>query len=356
MDLMLVLAICAAPFLVFWLLVVFRGRESPTASDKATAKKKGDTQAVLGVAPAGPPPPPPSPPTPPPHGPSAAAWAAPPQVGSELGAYRLLELLGEGGMGVVFRARHRSEAFARKQGGDVALKVLLPQLAAREDIRERFEREAAMALDLDHPGIVRVFELVLDAGRLALAMELVSGRALSDVIGAVTGPIPWPRAWPMAEQLLDAVGYLHDKGVLHRDLKPENVMVTSEGQLKVLDFGTAKDTSSGTTKTGTGMGTVAYMAPEQYRDAKRVDARADIYALGMTLYEMLAGRLPWDSSETSDFEILTRKAQGDLPPPTDFYPDIPEGVVAAVTRSLAPSPDQRFATAGELKQALAASA
>jgi serine/threonine protein kinase len=131
-------------------------------------------------------------------------------------------------------------------------------------------------------------------------------------------------------------------------------MVTSEGQLKVLDFGIAKDTSSGTTKTGMGMGTVAYMAPEQYRDAKRVDARADIYALGMTLYEMLAGRLPWDSSETSDFEILTRKAQGDLPPPTDFYPDIPEGVVAAVTRSLAPSPDQRFATVGELKQAASA--
>jgi len=237
----------------------------------------------------------------------------------------------------------------------VAVKVLLPQLAARADVRERFEREAAMVLDLEHPGIVQVFELVIDSGRLALAMQLVTGPALSERIGARTGPIPWEQVWPLASQLLDAVGYLHGEGVLHRDIKPENVMVAADGQLKLLDFGIAKDEGSSKTKTGMGMGTVAYMAPEQYRDAKNVDARADIYAVGMTLYEMLAGQLPWEGGQTSDFDILTLKAQGELPPLARFCPDIPAAVVEAVTQSLATDPDRRFATAGQLEQALAAS-
>jgi serine/threonine protein kinase len=155
-----------------------------------------------------------------------------------------------------------------------------------------------------------------------LVMDLAEGRPLSEVIGQETGPIPWDRAWPMFKQMLDAVAYAHEHKVVHRDLKPENVILSPEGQLKVLDFGIAKDMEGGKTKTGTGMGTVDYMAPEQYTDASKVDQRADIYALGMTLYEMLAGRLPWDPVAT-EFQVMTLKSKGDFPPPTAFYPHIP---------------------------------
>jgi formylglycine-generating enzyme required for sulfatase activity len=137
----------------------------------------------------------------------------------------------------------------------------------------------------------------------------------------------------MFDGLLGAVSHAHGAGVIHRDLKPENIMVCKGGELKVLDFGIARDESSGKTKTGTGMGTVDYMAPEQYTDASKVDARADIYALGMTLYEMVAGRLPW-APEATEFEVLNAKASGNLPPPTQFYPDIPPELVSVIAQAM----------------------
>ncbi len=259
---------------------------------------------------------------------------------SQLGAYRLLGLIGEGGMGSVYRAQHTQSAVAERQGGEVVIKVMHPQYANREDFRARFEREADVGLRLDHPNLVNVHDLVMDGGQLALVMEYVEGRPLSKMIGEETGPIPWERAWPMFAQLLDGVAHAHAAGVVHRDLKPENIMVTPDGTIKVLDFGIAKSDDGGKTKTGTGLGTVDYMAPEQYLDAKRVDHRADIYALGMTLYEMLAGRLPWGVS-TTEFEVLDWKRRGDLPPPTDFYPSIPPHIVDAVMGCLAVDLDER---------------
>jgi len=264
---------------------------------------------------------------------TAPQGASSPSLGSSVGAYQVQGHVGEGGMGAVFRGRHRTAAIAARQGGDVAIKVMHAQYARNEDFQNRFEREASLGLKLDHPGVIKVYDLVVDGGNLALVMELVEGRPLSEVIGNETGPIPWSRARPMFAQLLAAVGHAHSHGVVHRDLKPENVMVTTGGVLKILDFGIAKETDSGATRTGTGMGTVHYMAPEQYTDAKHVDSRADIYALGMTLYEMLAGRLPWQDT-ASDFEILNLKAQGGISPPTDFYPDIAPEVVAVLMRAL----------------------
>ncbi len=270
-------------------------------------------------------------------GPGSAV--APPEA---IGAYRVFAVVGAGGMGAVFRGRHRSEAMALRQGGDVAIKVMHPEFARRRAFQDRFEREAAMGLRLDHPGIVRVHDLISDAGTLALVMEWVEGRPLSDVIGAVTGPLPWFKARPLIGQLLAAVAAAHAQGVVHRDIKPDNALLGHDGQLKILDFGIAKDAARSGTRTGVTMGTVAYMAPEQYTDAKRVDARADLYALGMTLYEMLAGRLPWDA-DTPEFVVLQRKHAGDLPPPTTFYPGIPAPVVEAVMRALAPEPEARWA-------------
>jgi serine/threonine protein kinase len=209
-----------------------------------------------------------------------------------------------------------------------------------------------MGLKLVHPGIVKVYDLVVGTGgTLAIAMELAEGRPLSDVIGMETGPIPWERAWPMFRQMLEAVSYAHEHNVVHRDIKPENVIVSSSGQLKILDFGIAKDMEGGKTKTGTGMGTVNYMAPEQYTDAKSVDQRADIYALGMTLYEMLAGRLPWDSG-TTDFQVMTVKSKGELPPPTDFYSDIPPGVVQALQKAVEVDKAMRFSGVAAMAKAL----
>ncbi len=272
-------------------------------------------------------------------------------VPEEIGAYRILGEIGEGGMGTVYRARHRSVTIAERQHGDVAIKVMHANLARSADFQARFEREANLGLSLDHPGIVKVYDLVLDGGVLALVMELVEGRPLSEVIGNETGPIPWDRARPMFEQLLRVVGYAHSQGVIHRDLKPDNVMVMPDGRMKVLDFGIAKEAGSQATMTGTGMGTADYMAPEQHTDAKSVDGRADIYALGMTLYEMLAGRLPWDSG-LDVVGVLQRKVSGSLPPPTAFYPDIPPQIVEVVRRATSGAREERFESVDEILMAL----
>jgi serine/threonine protein kinase len=163
-----------------------------------------------------------------------------PNLSDAIGAYRILGELGQGGMGVVVRAKHRTAAIAKRQGGEVAIKVLHAQYAQDEVFRDRFEREASMGLKLDHPNIVKVHDLVIDGGNLALVMDLAAGRPLSEVIGHETGPIPWERAWPMFKQILAAVSYAHEHNVVHRDIKPENVIVSPKGKLKVLDFGIAK--------------------------------------------------------------------------------------------------------------------
>ena len=272
-------------------------------------------------------------------------------VPNQVGAYRILGHIGDGGMGTVYRGQHRSAEISARQGGEVAVKVMHPHIARNMAFAERFEREAGLGLKLDHPGICRVHDLVMDGGVLALVMELVEGEPLSDIIGSKTGPIPWERAWPMFEQLLESVAYMHSQRVLHRDIKPENVLVTGEGKLKLLDLGIAKDTGSGKTKTGVGMGTVDYMAPEQHTDAGSVDERADVYSLGMTLYEMLAGRLPW-GGDAGIAVVLQRKLSGQIPPPTDFYPDIAPEVVEALMGALATDRGERTSSAAAFGVAL----
>ncbi len=227
-----------------------------------------------------------------------------------------------------------------------------PQLAGNHAFRERFLREAHLGMRLVHPGIVTVHELIADGEVLAIVMELVEGRSLATIIGQETGPIPWVRARSMVDQLLAAVEYAHGQGVIHRDLKPDNVMVGSDGRLRILDFGIARQVGgTGVTQTGTGMGTVDYMAPEQHTDAKSVDERADVYALGMTLYEMLAGRLPW-ADDLDAVGVLHRKLTGEIPPPTAFYPDIPSQVTSVVMATLATDRGMRIPTVATLRQRL----
>jgi hypothetical protein len=280
----------------------------------------------------------------------------PPRATTSFGAYQLFEWVGEGGMGTVYRGRHRVAAMAARQGGDVAVKLLHPEIVRRDRASARLADEAETLAALDHPNIVKAWDIVEEGGRLALVMEWVPGRSLSELIGRETGPIPWDRARPLVRPLLDAVAYAHRQGVVHRDLKPDNIRVTPDGTVKVLDFGIARlGEGRGHTKTGTGMGTVCYMAPEQYADARGVDARADVYALGMTIYEIVAGRLPWDGTET-EFAIQTRKHAGDIPSPTKFYPSIPPWVVAAIMGALVADPAGRIPTADVLARKLASTA
>jgi len=217
-------------------------------------------------------------------------------VGKTIAHYEITAKIGEGGMGVVYRARDT------KLGRDVALKVLPEQFARDPQRMGRFSREARVLASLNHPNIASIYGVEEQNGVHALVMELVEGPTLADRISE--GPIPLDEALPLAEQMAQALEYAHEHGVIHRDLKPANVKVTEEGTVKVLDFGLAKAMEDeaatgdpadsptltlGATKAGVILGTAAYMAPEQAR-AKRVDKRADIWAFGVVLYEMLTGQ------------------------------------------------------------------
>jgi len=242
---------------------------------------------------------------------------------------------------MVLRARHRSEVIAERQGGDVALKLMRREMASRPDFRQRFEREAGVGLRLEHPGIVNVHDLVVDGENLALVMELVDGRPLNEAFAGQQ--VPPKQVVDLVLQIAEALNHAHEAGVVHRDLKPANVMVDGEGRPRILDFGIAKERGGSGTRTGTGMGTVAYMAPEQYRDAKRVDRRADVYALAMIAYELLAGRLPFDEP-CSEFSLLRSKAEGDLPPILRYAPQVGGPVDEVLSMGLAAEIEDRFYT------------
>jgi serine/threonine protein kinase len=271
-----------------------------------------------------------------------------------IGAYRILDVVGEGGMGRVFRARHRTDALARRQGGDVALKVLHPQFARRPKIALRFEREAELGIKLDHPCVVRVHQLIMDRGQVALVMELVHGRQINEIYRPANGPVTWKTIEPLFMQLLDAVAHAHEQGVIHRDLKPDNIMITADDQIKVLDFGIAKDLDDGMTQTGLGMGTVDFMAPEQYTNAKHVGPTADIYALGVMLYQLLSARLPWNAGD-SKFTIMEQKKVGKFPSPAEYSQTIPTHVAQAIELCISADPKNRPASAADLKELLSQS-
>lgn len=268
-----------------------------------------------------------------------------------LGRYRVGERLGQGGFGSVYRARHLDAATARRHGGDIALKVLEREAAADPMWRARFERETTLLSARIHPGIVQILDRELDASPPWYAMELVPGRPLEALIEDEVGPIPAQRAVPMFRALSAIVGTLHSAGVVHRDLKPDNVMVRPDGQLVLIDFGIAKapekilDTS-----TKGAFGSPFYMAPEQHYRAADADPQSDIYSLGMTLYQMLAGRLPFGPQDGL-VDVFMAKQQG-LQPPTVFYPHIPGELVDLVMWCLAPEPARRPQSVADLLTAL----
>jgi serine/threonine-protein kinase len=250
--------------------------------------------------------------------------------------YEILGRLGSGGMGVVYRARHR--------GLDrvVALKVLAPKLP--EEFQIRFEREARAIARLDHRGCVRV----LDCGRGYIAMELLAGPTLAELL-ADDGQLSFTRALAIARELAGALAHAHAHGVLHRDLKPENVIVSPRGAV-LIDFGLAAlDDAAPLTLKGMCIGSPSYLAPERLRGAVH-DERADLYALGVTLYEMLAGLKPFVG--TTPQEVMHHALHRPPRPLRAVRPDVPPALEALVSRALAKDPARRFADAEALCSAL----
>jgi serine/threonine protein kinase/nitrous oxidase accessory protein NosD len=265
-----------------------------------------------------------------------------------LGRYRIEEKLGQGGMGAVYLA-HDSKLDRR-----VAIKVLPSESVHDPDAVARFQREAKALAKLSHPGIVQAFDSEEQDGRHFLVMEYVAGQSLADLLKA-KGRVPPLQAADYVHQAALALHHAHQKGLIHRDIKPSNLLLTPDGQIKVLDLGLARflqdqigDPSR--TREGTVMGTPDYMAPEQFRDARHVDARSDIYALGCTLYHLLTGRVPFPG--TSLAEKCTGHEEREPPPVEELCPDAPAGLALVVRRMMAKHPADRFQTAGELAEAL----
>jgi serine/threonine-protein kinase len=261
-----------------------------------------------------------------------------------VGKYRFVERIGRGGMGTVYRAM--DEALER----EVAIKILNSEITEPETLK-RFRAEALTLARLNHPGIATIYDLYQDRGELMMVMEFVHGETLQR-LSERAGPMPLPQATSMCLLALDALAYAHRLGIVHRDLKPSNLMVTDTGVVKVMDFGIARIMGSEhLTSDGSMMGTPAYMAPEQVRSAE-VDWRADLYSMGVVLYRLLTGRLPFEAETPI---AIAQKQLYDPPTPlTLARPDLPLWCEAVLERALAKSPDRRFQTAEEFKAALAA--
>ena len=254
--------------------------------------------------------------------------------------YALVESLGFGGMGEVYLAH--DEVLDR----DVALKMLRKPYAGDEGFAERFRREALSAASLSHPNIVQVYDRGETAdGTSYIAMEYVSGGTLKEQIEA-KGPFEAPKAAAVAAQIAEALGAAHERGVIHRDIKPQNVVVTSSGDLKVTDFGIAKAASVVTSSaSGAVFGTAGYISPEQAL-GDPVDPASDLYSLGVVIYEMLTGELPYTADNS--IAVCMKHVTEPLRPPRSLNPAIPEEIDAVVVKLLAKDPADRYPGAAEL--------
>ena len=280
------------------------------------------------------------------------------QPGTTLGPYQVIAKIGEGGMGEVYQARDT------KLDRDVALKVLPEAFTSDPDRLARFEREAKVLASLNHPNIGSIYGLEEADGVRALVLELVEGPTLADRIKQ--GPIPIDEALPIAKQIAEALEAAHERGVIHRDLKPANIKVREDGTVKVLDFGLAKafqadmgdpglsasptiSLTAAATQMGMVIGTAAYMSPEQAR-GKLVDRRADVFAFGVVLYEMLTGQRPFQGDDVS----LTLVAVMTFEPDLELLPETLSPTFRAyVSRCLAKDPKERVQAVGDVRLALA---
>lgn len=265
-------------------------------------------------------------------------------VGKRFGNFHIVAEAGRGGMGVVYRAR--DVVLSR----DVALKVL-PSRLARDTVHvERFLREARTAALLKHPSICQILSVGEHRGIYYIAMEFIEGATVSDIMRD-RGPFELDRALEVMRQVCDALGAAHSHGIIHRDIKPQNIMIDTDGRVRVLDFGLAKAAYGSTDLTGDGiiLGTPLYMSPEQCQ-GEPIDARTDIYSLGVTLFELLAGHPPFDPS--TPVALMYQIVQAPFPPIQEHNPSAPPEAVDLLDKMTAKSPEHRYQTARELAHAL----
>src|SRR2546421_5654781 len=263
------------------------------------------------------------------------------------GRYELEELVGTGGMSSVFRAQ--DTLLERK----VALKILHEQYTSDEDYVERFRREARAVAGLSHPNIVTVIDRGEQDGRQFIVFEYVDGESLKQLVDR-TGPLPVAAAVELALQVARALAFAHQQGLVHRDVKPQNVLLNDDGRAKVTDFGIARslDVQQGMTQSGTVMGTSDYIAPEQAR-GERVDEQTDVYSLGVVLYELLTGEVPFPGD---NFVAVAMRHINEPPPSVRVRrPDVPARLDAAIQRAMAKESTDRFASMGEFATELEAS-
>jgi eukaryotic-like serine/threonine-protein kinase len=296
------------------------------------------------------------------RGNDAAPTPMPPQVGQVVNnKYRLLRHIGDGGMGSVYEARHET------LGTTVALKFLHLEFSRREGLVQRFLQEARASAQIQSPHVVRVSDVDQAAeGDVFIVLEYLEGRTLQTLYEELYRAgrrLPYPEALDYAAQMLDGVEAAHKAGIVHRDLKPDNVMITADPKgaplLKLLDFGIAKlkvlgvaggPQAPGLTRPGAMMGTPEYMAPEQAYSADAVDARADIFSLGVIIFEMLAGRRPIGGDDPHDLAGAYRS--GRIARLTDLVPTLAPELAAAVHRAIAPLPGDRFPDAAAMREAI----
>jgi serine/threonine-protein kinase len=264
-------------------------------------------------------------------------------IGITVGKYRIVDKLGRGGMGTVYKAVDQT------LDREVAIKVLNPDLTDA-DVLKRFRGEAVTLARLNHPGIATIFELHHQQGdELLMVMEFVRGETFHELSDRL-GPLAPPQAAHLCMQVLDALGHAHRGGVVHRDLKPANLMITEAGVVKVMDFGIARVLGSEHfTHGGYMMGTPAYMAPEQVL-GREIDGRADLYSVGVVLFRLLSGHLPF-KADTAISMVQMQISEAPTPLAV-FRPDLPEWCTAIVDRALAKSPSDRFQSAEEFRAAL----
>lgn len=257
-----------------------------------------------------------------------------PAPAKKIGGYQILEEIGRGGMGCVYRAVDAS-------GQIVALKVLGAHLHDNKVERDRFHREAELAKRLNHPNLIRALDYGEADGQHYFAMEFVDGESLGKHI-AKSGKLREEDAIRIAVAVADGLAVAHNQGLIHRDVKPENILLTADGKVKLVDLGLAKEVDGDLTLTqpDRGLGTPIFMAPEQFRNASKADSRCDIYALGQTLYVMVTGKAPF-SSGASIVDTYLKKLKSDFVPAERICPHLRLGTIRAIQQAMQPDPAHR---------------